>query len=74
MVDLDEPVEEGLLHDEVEIEDLEYDPETDTFTYPCPCGDEFSITRVSSVRLGSSFSNPRQLRGLTLPTPFVNIG
>lgn len=38
--------EDGLVHDEVEIEDFEYDPETDTFTYPCPCGDEFSVLRV----------------------------
>lgn len=39
--------EDGLVHDEVEIEDFEYDLETDTFTYPCPCGDEFSVLRVS---------------------------
>lgn len=39
--------DDGLVHDEVEIEDFEYDPEEDTFTYPCPCGDEFSVMRVS---------------------------
>ena len=33
------------LHDEVEIEDFEYDEETGVFTYPCPCGDLFTITR-----------------------------
>lgn len=39
--------DDGLVHDEVEIEDFEYDPNADTFTYPCPCGDEFVVSRVS---------------------------
>lgn len=42
-----ERIEEGLVHDEVEIEDFEYDPETETFIYPCPCGDEFTVLKVS---------------------------
>lgn len=42
-------VDDGLVHDEVEIEDFEYDPDTDSFKYPCPCGDEFSVSRVSIV-------------------------
>ncbi|KAL7287346.1 hypothetical protein TKK_0018466 [Trichogramma kaykai] len=33
-------------HDEVEIEDLEYDAEDDTYYYPCPCGDSFQITKA----------------------------
>lgn len=37
--------DDGDFHDEVEIEDFEYDEETDTFTYPCPCGDLFTITK-----------------------------
>lgn len=37
--------EEGLIHDEVEIEDFEYDSKSGTFTYPCPCGDEFIISK-----------------------------
>ena len=32
------------FYDEVEIEDFEYDRETETFYYPCPCGDKFEIT------------------------------
>jgi len=36
----------SVFHDEVEIEDFEYDPETETYYYPCPCGDQFEITRV----------------------------
>lgn len=36
----------SIFHDEVEIEDMEYDEETDTYRYPCPCGDKFEITLV----------------------------
>uniref|UniRef100_A0A7S2EGA0 Diphthamide biosynthesis protein 3 n=1 Tax=Trieres chinensis TaxID=1514140 RepID=A0A7S2EGA0_TRICV len=32
------------IYEEVEIEDLEYDPTNQTYTYPCPCGDKFRIT------------------------------
>ncbi|AET39702.1 Kti11p Ecym_4681 [Eremothecium cymbalariae DBVPG len=31
-------------YDQVEIEDLTFDPETQLFTYPCPCGDRFQIS------------------------------
>lgn len=37
----------SIFHDEIEIEDMEYDEETETYYYPCPCGDRFQITRVS---------------------------
>ena len=36
----------SIFHDEVEIEDMEYDEETETYYYPCPCGDKFEITKV----------------------------
>ncbi|CAH8506004.1 unnamed protein product [Schistosoma turkestanicum] len=35
----------SVFHDEVEIEDMEYDKETETYSYPCPCGDRFLITK-----------------------------
>ena len=35
------------IYDEVEIEDLDFDPQTGIFTYPCPCGDKFQITLVN---------------------------
>uniref|UniRef100_A0A915KGE0 Diphthamide biosynthesis protein 3 n=1 Tax=Romanomermis culicivorax TaxID=13658 RepID=A0A915KGE0_ROMCU len=35
----------SVYHDEVEIEDFEYDEETETYFYPCPCGDRFEITK-----------------------------
>ena len=28
----------------VEIEDFEFDENTSTFSYPCPCGDRFLVT------------------------------
>lgn len=38
-----------IFHDEVEIEDFEYDEDDEMYYYPCPCGDRFQI---SKVRLG----------------------
>ncbi|XP_041115964.1 DPH3 homolog [Polyodon spathula] len=35
----------SVFHDEVEIEDFEYDEETETYYYPCPCGDRFVISK-----------------------------
>lgn len=35
-----------IYHDEVEIEDFEYDPEEEQYTYPCPCGDVFTISKA----------------------------
>ncbi|KAK3696687.1 hypothetical protein QZH41_013047 [Actinostola sp. cb2023] len=35
----------AVYHDEVEIEDFEYDEELETYFYPCPCGDQFQISK-----------------------------
>lgn len=32
------------IYDEVEIEDMDFDPDYQIFTSPCPCGDKFQIT------------------------------
>lgn len=32
------------MYEEVEIEDMKYDPATQLYSYPCPCGDKFSIS------------------------------
>jgi diphthamide biosynthesis protein 3 len=32
------------IYEEVEIEDMKYDPVDLSYTYPCPCGDQFRIT------------------------------
>ena len=39
-------IEMSVYHDEVEIEDMEYDEEKETYYYPCPCSDKFEITKV----------------------------
>jgi len=39
----------SVFHDEVEIEDFEYDEDTETFSYPCPCGDKFLITKEELI-------------------------
>ena len=31
-------------YEEVELEDLDYDDVLQVYTYPCPCGDKFSIS------------------------------
>jgi len=31
------------LYDEIEFEDMTYDPITMTYSYPCPCGDRFKV-------------------------------
>uniref|UniRef100_M3ZW28 Diphthamide biosynthesis protein 3 n=1 Tax=Xiphophorus maculatus TaxID=8083 RepID=M3ZW28_XIPMA len=35
----------SVFHDEVEIEDFEFDEETEAYYFPCPCGDRFCITK-----------------------------
>ncbi|ODM88504.1 hypothetical protein Ocin01_18179 [Orchesella cincta] len=37
------------FYDEVEIEDFEWDEETETYYYPCPCGDRFEITKEDLI-------------------------
>jgi diphthamide biosynthesis protein 3 len=32
------------IYEEIEIEDMDYDPVELVYTYPCPCGDRFRIT------------------------------
>ena len=36
----------SVFHDEVEVEDMEWNEELQAFTYQCPCGDLFRITLV----------------------------
>mmetsp|Transcript_7211 Transcript_7211/g.10321 ORF Transcript_7211/g.10321 Transcript_7211/m.10321 type:complete len:100 (+) Transcript_7211:204-503(+) len=32
------------IYEEIEIEDMTYDPNEYVYYYPCPCGDKFRIT------------------------------
>ena len=38
-----------MSYDEVEIEDMKWNETLEAYTYPCPCGDLFQITLVSSI-------------------------
>lgn len=39
----------SVFHDEVEIEDFEFDEEEGVYHYPCPCGDRFEVTKVCTI-------------------------
>lgn len=45
--------EEISVYDEVEIEDMTYDPTLQTYHYPCPCGDRFEIA-LADLQDGSN--------------------
>ena len=45
----EEPIEN--IYDEIEIDDLDFEEDDQTFYYPCPCGDKFRIT-VAQLRGG----------------------
>lgn len=32
------------LYEEIEIEDMTFDPKKQVYSYPCPCGDRFTIS------------------------------
>ncbi|XP_055629537.1 diphthamide biosynthesis protein 3 [Toxorhynchites rutilus septentrionalis] len=39
----------AVYHDEVEIEDFEYDEDEEMYYYPCPCGDRFQISKEELI-------------------------
>ncbi|KAJ6625047.1 DPH3 like [Pseudolycoriella hygida] len=39
----------SIYHDDVEIEDFEYDEEEECYYYPCPCGDRFVVTKEELI-------------------------
>jgi diphthamide biosynthesis protein 3 len=43
--------EEINIYDEIEIEDMTFDPNLQIYTYPCPCGDRFEIA-IDDLRDG----------------------
>ena len=40
----------SVFHDEVEIEDFEYEEDEETYYYPCPCGDRLGLIWLDKVR------------------------
>ncbi|KAK6528505.1 Diphthamide biosynthesis protein 3 [Arthrobotrys megalospora] len=43
------------IYDEIEIEDMTYDPTLQIFHYPCPCGDRFEIA-IGDLREGEDIA------------------
>lgn len=43
------------IYDEVEIEDMTYDPTLEIYHYPCPCGDRFEIG-IADLRDGEEIA------------------
>lgn len=39
------------IYDEIEIEDMTFDPNLQIYHYPCPCGDRFEIA-IADLRDG----------------------
>jgi len=37
-------IEVENIYDEIEIDDMDFEADENTFYYPCPCGDKFRIT------------------------------
>ncbi|XP_028083318.1 diphthamide biosynthesis protein 3-like [Camellia sinensis] len=44
-----------MSYDDVEIEDMEWNDELQAFTYPCPCGDLFQITK-EDLKIGEAIA------------------
>ncbi|KAD6454211.1 hypothetical protein E3N88_08917 [Mikania micrantha] len=44
-----------MSYDDVEIEDMEWNEELKAFTYPCPCGDLFQITK-EELKIGEEIA------------------
>ena len=42
-------------YDEIEIEDMKWDSELETFFYPCPCGDRFQV-RLEELMMGEEIA------------------
>jgi len=43
------------FYDEIEIEDMTFDPKLQIYHYPCPCGDRFEIA-VADLRDGEDIA------------------
>ncbi|XP_057630076.1 diphthamide biosynthesis protein 3-like isoform X1 [Chionomys nivalis] len=75
----------AVFHDEAEIEDIGYDEDSETYFYPRPCGDNFSITKEDlengedvatcpsySLILEVIYDKDQFMSGETVPAPSTN--
>jgi diphthamide biosynthesis protein 3 len=47
--------EQVSIYDEIEIEDMTFDPNLQIYHYPCPCGDRFEIG-IADLRDGEEIA------------------
>ncbi|XP_070936950.1 putative DPH3 homolog B [Macaca nemestrina] len=75
----------AVFRDEVEIEDFQYDEDSETYFCPCPCGDNFAITKEDlengegvamcpscSLLTKVTYDKDQSACGETVPAPSVN--
>lgn len=43
------------IYDEIEIDDMDFEEDEQTFYYPCPCGDKFRIT-IAQLKEGGTIA------------------
>lgn len=48
-----EPTMADAIYDQIEIEDMTFDPVLQIYHYPCPCGDRFEIS-IDDLRDGEN--------------------
>jgi diphthamide biosynthesis protein 3 len=49
----EQQAEDQDIYDEIEIEDMTFDPRLQIYHYPCPCGDRFEIS-LQSLKEGET--------------------
>ncbi|KAK8522350.1 hypothetical protein V6N12_056061 [Hibiscus sabdariffa] len=66
-----------MSYDDVEIEDMQWNEELQAYTYPCPCGDLFQITK-EDLKLGEEIARCPSCSLYITPSPLLealkNIG
>lgn len=59
------------LHDEIEIEDMDWSDDLQAFTYQCPCGDLFQIT-MEELAAGEGLPSTVAAAAAASGTPTAN--
>ena len=53
--DEEEEDEEEVVYDQVDLDEMDFDEENETYYYPCPCGDRFFIT-IEQLEAGETIA------------------
>lgn len=52
---IQQPTMADAIYDQIEIEDMTFDPALQIYHYPCPCGDRFEIS-IDDLRDGENIA------------------